>query len=179
LTFANNADAIIRAGGTVNLVTIENKNITDMPVGSIGFYDVNLSIQSKRDSDWYFSFGYIYLVSKVPITSTSSSLFSSNNPYFGISVFVVPDLMLFSANFSPYTQGTYSETGTANEIWYGNSYNLKMSYRPYISEGITLDFSFVFYGAAYGSKSTAATVTTTETFVQSLVAPTIGIFFNF
>jgi|GEM_PF-5876427 len=173
--FTQRSEAVVRFGLQTNLSTVNNKDVSTAPSATETLGEAYFMVQLQKESKYYLTLGYLQMSSVVPISTTSTSYFSSGSFYGGINIFIYEDAVSLGAYFSPYVQGEYSEGNSEVEVWGGNAYMLKLNGHPRISDHFFFDISLSYYSAYYSTRSVTTPVSTVTNFGQSVIMPMVGL----
>lgn len=159
---------------------VENQSLTGTQTLKTA-YDAYLLYSLTKEGTFSLSLGHLYLNSIEPVTATTSALLKTFNPYFGFKFGFGPKQVAnLSAGYIPYSQASYTQTGTATEVWTGTGFICKLSLQPRFTERLLGVLSLNYFSGTYKTKDTKdGTVTTATNFTRSLIVPTIGLQFNF
>lgn len=171
---AQSSEAVVRFGLQTNLSTVNNKDVSRAPSASETMGEAYFMVQLQKESKYFLTLGYLQMSSVVPISTTTTSFFSSGSFYGGINIFIYDQAVSIGAYFSPYVQAAYSEGNSEVEVWGGNAYMLKLNGHPQISDSFFFDISLSYYSANYSTRSATRPVSTVTSFGQSVIMPMLG-----
>lgn len=158
---------------------VDSKNIDDVPTASEASYDGYMMVQLRKESTTYVTLGYRIMTSNAPISATASSTLQTNAPYGGFDWGWGSGFYTFGLYWSPYIQGDYSRNGGSSEVWIGSAGYAKFSVHPKISGQLHLSLSLSYISANYSSKTSAASVSSVDSFSQSIFSPMLGLRYAF
>ncbi len=177
VSFSAHAQVILGIASSVPIV--ETKNIDSAPGSSQSTYEGYMMVQLRKESSIFVVMGYLVTTSVNPITATSSATLGTNAPYGGFDYLFGNSFYSMGLFWAPYVQGNYSRTNTDEEVWIGNAFYGKLGFHPRLSASVQLDLTVAYFSANYTSKSATTSVSSVDSFSQTLVAPTLGLRYMF
>jgi hypothetical protein len=143
--------------------------------------DFYLLVVTGRGSAFSFGLDYLYISSQGPSpTDDQKNAFTSMSPM--ASMRIAPgkrkiySLML---SYGPIVQASFQKTGHSPDLWTGSATALKLNAQPEIYNSLYLSLSLLYFSASYTAKSQNSGSTNASGLNRTVIAPLIGLRYDF